>query len=120
MDLKDFVSHAATVLHVQDISRSLKFYTQMGFEIIFGWEEPITYAVLKLGDVQVHLSQSSGTRKPSTSLYIFVHQVDEIYDRLVANGVTTHNQPSTTDYGMREFDVLDPDQHMITFGKGDA
>ncbi|MEM9260112.1 MAG: VOC family protein, partial [Bacteroidota bacterium] len=57
------VSHAAIVLSVQDIQASIAFYRdKLGFDLTFSWGDPTNYAVLKTGEVSVHLSEDDNPR----------------------------------------------------------
>ncbi|MEL7421985.1 MAG: VOC family protein [Bacteroidota bacterium] len=122
MEHKDNFSHAATVFPVLDLERSLAFYTKgLGFELTFSWEEPVTYAVLKKGGVSLHLSlidDKDIQALPTGLLYIFVYDVDKIYQRCREQGIAIKNPPALQDYGMTDFDIEDPDGHRITFGRG--
>ena len=59
------------------MKKSLNFYQdKLGFELTFTWNDPIDYAVLKRGGVNIHLTLTHDDLKPSQvhrSLYIFVH-----------------------------------------------
>ncbi len=122
MDQQDNFSHAATVFPVRDLERSVAFYTQgLGFELTFSWEEPATYAVLKRGGVSIHLSLHDEQDQqiiPKGLLYIFVYDVNKIYQRCLAHRITIKNTLALQDYGMTDFDIVDPDGHSITFGRG--
>lgn len=117
---KELFSHAATVFHVTDMQQSLDFYQNaLGFEATFTWEDPVSYAVLKRGDISIHLSKAENSSTPKgNSLYVFVHDVDAVYDEFIARGASIENPPKTYEYGMRDFDVIDPDGYQLTFGKG--
>ena len=56
--MKHLISHAATVLPVSNLQEALTYYTEkLGFEVNFLLHEPPNYAVLKLNEVSIHLSQ---------------------------------------------------------------
>lgn len=122
MTQPDNFSHAATVLPVQDMQASIRFYTHsLPFELSFSWGEPVSYAVLKKGGVSIHLTQRADDREPSSehcALYIFVYDIDQIYQHCVEQKVNIINPLSERDYEMRDFDIADPDGHIISFGKG--
>lgn len=114
-------SHAATILSVQDIPRALDFYTsKLGFECSFLWEDPPSYAVLNYQDkIHIHLSLAlpKGDTFPNRpALSFFVFDVNAVYAQLQSKGVEIHHPIGTREYGMRDFDILDPDGHLITFG----
>ncbi len=122
MTSPDNFSHAATVLPVQDVQQSIRFYTEsLPFELTFSWGTPVTYAVLKKGGVSVHLSERADDQSPSKehcAWYIFVYDLEQIYQHCLAKGVRIKNPPAERDYQMSDFDIEDPDGHIITFGKG--
>jgi uncharacterized glyoxalase superfamily protein PhnB len=45
-----------------------------------------------------------------------VHDVDSLHAELTARGAKVVKPPQDYDYGMRDFDVLDPDGNQLTFG----
>ncbi len=121
-DRKELFSHCANILPVKDIVRSIEFYKdKLGFEVNFTWNDPVEYAVLKRGDVGIHLSQREGCsdEQPTRSaIYIFVYDVDAVYEEFLARKIELPSPPVDQVYRMREFEVRDPDGHMLTFGKG--
>ena len=114
-------SHAATILSVNDILTSVRFYTEkLNFDCSFQWENPPTYAVLTYKDrIHLHLSladQPIPTHNPYAALYVFVEDADEVYQSLKSKDVKIHHPIGTRDYGMRDFDILDPSGYLLTFG----
>ncbi len=121
-DNKENFSHSATILSVSNMQDSLSFYSdKLGFNINFTWKDPVEYAVLKRGNVNVHLSLHNADVTNNglhTNLYVFVYDVDGLYQDFVNKGVSKISKPETHDYGMRDFDVRDPDGHVLCFGRG--
>ena len=119
-DLKKLFSHAATVLPVEDVITSAEFYRdKLGFEITFLWNEPADYAVLKAGEsVSVHLTKGEKSDKGDhTAIYIFVHDVDALYQTYLERGIVIHTPIKDQEYGMRDFDIKDPNGYILGFGK---
>ena len=118
------VSHAATVLPVRDIEASLAFYCdQLGFTATFRWQDPPTYIVMNRDEaVHIHLvkleDEDPDRTESNTLIYIFVYDVDAIHEELLARGVAIDDPIGDRDYGMRDFDVLDPDGHRLIFAAG--
>ena len=50
------------------------------------------------------------------NLCIFVQDVDATHAELATTGANIAKPPQTYDYGMRDFDIHDPDGNRITFG----
>jgi catechol 2,3-dioxygenase-like lactoylglutathione lyase family enzyme len=123
MNPPDNFSHAATIFPVTDIRRSLEFYTEkLEFDKKFEWGEPPTYIVLKEGGVSIHLVKRNDSLMPSkdhTALYIFVHDIAQVYDKCLRAKIKILNQPEVRDYKMKDFDIMDPDGYIITFGRGE-
>ena len=119
----DLYAHHATVLPVADLPRARDWYRDvMGFTVEFEWEDPPTYAVLRAGEsVQVHLTlldaPPPADARP-TLLYLFVRDADALHERVSARGATVRFAPETQPWGMREFEVEDPDGHRLVLGQG--
>ena len=116
-------SHASPIFPVEDPLASAEYYRDvLGFDINFKWEDPPTYVVINRDDaVGIHLVKREDNFEPSqahTSLYIFVHDVDALHTEYLASGANIINPVGDRDYGMRDFDVRDPDGFILVFGKG--
>ncbi len=116
------ISHLAPILPVRDMDKALDFYKRLGFKEGFLWQEPVTYAVLNVGEnVAVHLSlldQKHRNSMVKSIIYLFVHDVDAMYQRCLDEQIAIHVELADRDYRMRDFEILDPDGNLLTFGKG--
>ena len=116
------IAHLAPIMPVRDMAASLSFYNNIGFTTEFLWQEPPSYAVLKAGEgASIHLSlldPKHRDRKVRSVIYIFVHDVDKMYQNCKDAGIAIEIEIADRDYQMRDFEVLDPNGHLITFGKG--
>jgi len=112
------VTGHATVLHVTDMATALAFYRdKLGFTVSFTWEDPPRYVCLCLGDAAIHLNSYVPPAGPS-HVCIFCKGIDPFYARLMAGGVNVTVPIADRAYGMRDFNVTDPDGHCIVFGQG--
>jgi uncharacterized glyoxalase superfamily protein PhnB len=98
-----------------------KYYQdQLGFEIHFVWGEPAEYVVTNREDsVGIHFVKQQDGFQPSQahiSLYIFVYDVDRLYLELKAKEVEIVNPIGTREWGMRDFDIKDPNGYLLSFG----
>ena len=112
---------AATVFVVQDIAASLHHYRHaLGFDVAFEYDAPTFYAGLCRDEVELHLIAARQTKRApgQGAVAIFVKDVDALYAELVANGAQAPRPPQDHPYGMRDFNVTDPDGNQLTFGMG--
>ena len=114
-------SHFAPVLHVKNIEQTISFYESLGFSITFSWNDPIDYVVMKRGEqVAFHFSKTDEDQPiPADfrSVYIFVHDVDALFEEYQSKEIVGLTSPEDRPYGMRDFDLKDINGVMLTFGK---
>jgi uncharacterized glyoxalase superfamily protein PhnB len=126
------IKRLTPMLNVSDIERSVDFYRKIaGFELVSTREtlEQWRWATIKSGDCALMLSESGGPAK----------QIDQrdplqdegwpaIYDCYPEDVVALHAEVQrqgfplsdlrVTFYGMKEFELRDPDGHILWFGQG--
>lgn len=110
---------AATVFVVKDIAASLAHYRDVfGFTVTFEYGTPLFYACLCRDEVALQLLAAHQTSRPpeNGAICIFVDDVDGIHSELAPRGAAVLKPPQDHDYGMRDFDVVDPDGSHLTFG----
>ncbi|MBR0774680.1 VOC family protein [Bradyrhizobium diazoefficiens] len=120
-DEHPMMAGAATVFVVSDIVAGLAYYRDVfGFEAIYEYGSPLSYDCLCRDEVALHLLAAAGTKRlpGQGGLCIFVRDVDQIYAELSSRGARIIDPPEDRDYGMRDFDVVDPDGNQVTFGMG--
>lgn len=106
----------ATIFDVSNLSVSKAYYVNaLGFELDFEIDD---YLGLKLGPVQLHLSsgdpESSSIGQGRT--YVFCDEVDEYHTVVSKRGALTPGTPQDMPFGLRDFQVQDPDGNRIGFG----
>ena len=112
---------AATVFVVSDIGKSTEHYRDvLGFTVTFQYGQPVFYACLCRDEVAVHLLAAQETeRLPGHGgICVFVKDVDSVHAELAEQGANVIKPPQDYDYGMRDFDVTDPDGNHLVFGMG--
>lgn len=110
---------STTVFAVRDISASLAYYRdKLGFDVAFEYGEPTFYAGVCSGKVALHLIAAGRTpRQPGHgTVAIDVDDVDALHADLTRRGAKVLKAPANYDYGLRDFDVADPDGNMLFFG----
>jgi catechol 2,3-dioxygenase-like lactoylglutathione lyase family enzyme len=125
------IKRLTPMLNVSDIERSLDFYQKLaGFELVSPRETVAQWrwAWIKSGDGELMLSESGG---PATRVDQSDSSRDEgwpaIYYFYPENVVDLHTEVKrqefqvsdlrVTFYGMKEFEVQDPDGHILWFGQ---
>jgi len=110
---------AATVFVVRDIVASIHHYRYaLGFDVTFEYGKPVFYAGLCRDEVELHLIAAGRTSRPAGkgAIAIFVEDVDQLYGEIRARGASAPKPPRDYSYGMRDFNVVDPDGNQLTFG----
>ena len=115
-----------TVLPVDDIGRAARWYADaLGFETIYRHEgddptEPTNYAILRQGLVHVHLilDEPHEDRQPWMTagtgyLYLFVSDVDAVFDDVQRRGVAITRSLQTENWPARGFNLTDPSGNAI-------
>jgi catechol 2,3-dioxygenase-like lactoylglutathione lyase family enzyme len=115
------VVHTRHVLAVKDLAISASYFIdKLGFDRDFtapGWE------FLSFGGFKVMLGECSDalwaheTGDHSYFAHCLVENVDEIFEEFQANGAEFTQPPSDKSWGLREFGVITPDGHRITYGE---
>jgi predicted enzyme related to lactoylglutathione lyase len=111
---------AATVLTVRDLAASVAHYRDaLGFGVTFQYGEPPFYAGLCRDEVSLHLRAADRNVDwvpGHGAVAVFVDDVDALHGELVGRGANVVGPPRDYAYGMRDFDVVDPDGNRLTFG----
>ena len=125
------LKHLVPMLNVSNIDDSLDFYQQAcGFEVV---SDPAAvrqwrWATIRSGYTELMLSES-GQAVVETKIsdphvdtnwrsifYFYPDDVLGLYAHVIAQGFKPTPLVVTT-YGMREFSLIDPDGHVLSFGQ---
>lgn len=114
---------AIPVLPCRNLDETVAFYGRLGFELVFEQEEPDPYAILGWGEVEIHVF-GRAELEPGTTLagcYLRVDDADVIYRSwraldLPATGLPRISEIADRPWGMREFEILDPDGNRVRVG----
>ena len=78
---------------VADMDRAIRFYRDvLGFEVGFTNGSPVSFAVLKQGDAELHLSVEPA-KAGSFHAHLMVDDLDGIHARLQQGGATIRQPP---------------------------
>ncbi len=116
------IQSAIPVLSVTDSRRSEEFYCNMlGFQRLFayrpdpGKDDPCYLGMARDG-VTLHLHSFKPERAGKTDAFLWVEDVDQLYQELISRGVIFVIPPTDQIWGDRETHVRDPDGNALCFG----
>ena len=110
-------------LTVDNLQRSLDFFTGLGFEVEERWEENgvLLGVSLKAGSAYLGLSQDDGKkgrdRVKGVGMRLYIEtkdDIDQIAARAKAAGVALTSEPKDTEMKTRSFDVTEPSGFLVT------
>ena len=108
-------------LHVKDMRRTLSFFeASLAFRCTFKLEDDrhpeIPYAIVARDHVEIHL-QVREAAAGTSSCYITVDDADSVWAEVQKAGVRVLRPIENSAYGMRDFNVADPDGNTVGFGQ---
>ena len=117
---------AAPVLGVPSVAEAADYFKKvLGFECpggLYGAEgEPPVYAVMRRSGTEVHLQIRRRTVFADArgsfegDAYLFVEDVDAVFEELKRNGASILRPPMDEPYGLRDFTIETPHGHRLTF-----
>ena len=105
---------SAVTLATNDMAAAVRFYRLCGFEMLYGGEDA-SFTSFRAGGGYLNLiAQAAEIRWWGRAIF-YDDDVDGLYRRLVAAGVTPQAAPRDAPWGERFFHVTDPDGHEISF-----
>ncbi len=109
------------VLQVSDVAKSEAFYCEkLGFTSHGTWGQGPDFAIVQLGTETIALDRSrDGGPVPLNqywAAYVYVEDANALHDEFAGQGVDIARELENMPYGLRDFDVRDPDGHLIAFG----
>ena len=107
---------AVPVLPCRDVQAARSYFTDaLGFDTIFTWETPPSYAAVIRDTAEFHL-YAEGSFSPAR-VAVVVDDVDSCHDELRARGADIVEPLADRPYGMRDFNVRTPDGHLLIFSQ---
>lgn len=126
------LTSVAPVFLVSDVVASATYYRdRLGFTYDRFWNDPPTFVMVQRDDFTIMLAQHSHGDGPADTnpnggvtghddqwdASIWVQNLEALYDEVKAAGATISVELRDQPYGMREFQVADPDGYQIVFGE---
>lgn len=102
-------------LPVRDVAAAAQYYKRvLGFKHNYQQED---LAVLDRDEVRLLLFARTPRHQGIGTAYFYVGDADALYAELRANGANPQGEPVSHPWGLRDFQVLDPDGNEIRFGQ---
>lgn len=102
-------------LPVDDVAAAVAYYRDvLGFRINYQQDD---LGVMDRDDITVVLIPRTERRAGIGSAYIYVENADALYAELQAKGAGIQGEPVSHPWGLRDFEVLDPDRNQLRFGQ---
>jgi catechol 2,3-dioxygenase-like lactoylglutathione lyase family enzyme len=105
--------HAAPILNVADMARSVDYYVRVLGFLNAGWRDDEFTCVSRDG-ARIYLSHG-GQGQPRTWVWIGVDDVAALYDEYTRSGAIIMDAPRNYRWAY-EMRVTDPDGHVLRFG----
>lgn len=106
---------ALPILITATFAATVGQYRRLGFVTVYA---DSAYAILRLGPVELHLTQVSAVpQPPCVATYIRCEDVDAWHQAMTATGEPGVSEVADRPWGMREFYFLDSAGNLLKFGQ---
>jgi uncharacterized glyoxalase superfamily protein PhnB len=111
-------SISAITLATHDMRLAVRFYSALGFELIYGGEDA-RFTSFRAGSGYVNLTAQPDDRHWTWwgRVIFYVTDVDAVHALVVAGGYKSDTAPRDASWGERYFHVTDPDGHELSFAR---
>ena len=109
---------SAITLATHDMSRAVRFYQALGFELLHGGETS-SFTSFRAGASYLNLIAQPTDRTWTWwgRVIFYVADVDGLYARARAAGFAPATAPRNAEWGERYFHLTDPDGHELSFAR---
>jgi uncharacterized glyoxalase superfamily protein PhnB len=102
-------------LPLADVPTGVAYYRDvLGFRVNSQQHE---IGVMDRDSVRLLLIARTERHRGIGSCYVYVRDADALHAELVAKDANVQGPPVSRPWGLREFSVLDPEGHQLTFGQ---
>ncbi len=109
-------SISAVTLATADMARAVKFYSALGFRMLYGGPQA-AFTSFAVGDGYLNLSAEHRGSPPTGwgRVVFYVSDVDAFHEKAVQEKLRPEFAPRDADWGERYFHITDPDGHELSF-----
>ena len=115
------ITRAVPVIAVSDSARSEDYYCRvLGFQKMFAYRPDTTkrdpcYLGVARDGVWLHVQSFKPERAGKTDAFLWVADVDLLYEEISGRGAVTQLPPTDQTWGTREAGIRDPDGNVLVF-----
>jgi|SRR5664279_3718485 catechol 2,3-dioxygenase-like lactoylglutathione lyase family enzyme len=111
-------SISAVTLATHDMASAVRFYTTLGFDLIYGGADA-NFTSFRAGIGYLNLIAQPDNRQWTWWGRVIFHvaDVDALHGRIVVAGYQPDTAPRDAAWGERYFHVTDPDGHELSFAR---
>jgi catechol 2,3-dioxygenase-like lactoylglutathione lyase family enzyme len=108
----------AVTLETADMTRAVRFYSGLGFNVRYGGEDA-TFTSFRVGEghLNLELNRAFDGRPGWGRVIFYVADVDALYGRALHLGLSPSTAPQDASWGERYFHISDPDGHELSFAR---
>ncbi len=108
---------SAITLATHDMPRAVRFYTMLGFQLLYGGEDT-SFTSFRAGSGFLNIVVQPDRQWTWWGRVIFhVADVDRLHATAVSNGIRPQTAPRDAEWGERFFHLTDPDGHELSFAR---
>ena len=102
------------IMPTTDIRRTVEFYEALGFSVSVHGD----FVMTKRDSIELFLSlkPDHDPKRTASCVFVRVDDANALHAHWRSAGVGSVRPPRDTDYGMREFAVIDPDGNLMLYG----
>lgn len=108
---------SAVTLVTSRMAASVSFYESLGLELLHGGGDAV-FTSFRVGDGYLNIQRDDRWTPPPVvwgRVIFHVGEVDAMYERAIAAGLTPATEPADAPWGERFFHIRDPDGHELSF-----
>jgi catechol 2,3-dioxygenase-like lactoylglutathione lyase family enzyme len=111
-------SISAITLATHDMAAAVRFYTELGFDLLHGGESA-TFTSFRVGVGYLNLTAQPAERRWVWWGRVIFHvtDVDALHNRIVTAGYQPDTLPCDAPWGERFFHITGPDGHELSFAR---
>jgi len=110
---------SAVTLVTSQMAASVSFYEGLGLRVLYGGGDA-AFTSFRVGAGYLNVQRDDHWTSPPVvwgRVIFHVDDVDAMYERAVAAGLTPATEPADAAWGERFFHIRDPDGHELSFAR---